>query len=75
MKNIFSSLFTNFRNQSRRGKKKDKRERGQVLIIVALAVIGLTAAVGLTVDVGLLYLNHGKLRSRCSRPVSHLSVP
>ena len=62
MKNIFSSLFTNFRNQSRRGKKKDKRERGQVLIIVALAVIGLTAAVGLTVDVGLLYLNHGKLR-------------
>lgn len=37
-------------------------ERGQVLVIVALSVIVLTAIVGLTVDVGLLYLNHGKLR-------------
>lgn len=62
MKNIFSHTITKIRNQLHHRKKNDRLEHGQVLIIVTLSVIGLVAAVGLTVDVGLLYLNHGKLR-------------
>ena len=40
----------------------DRGERGQVLVVVTISMIALVALVGLTVDVGLLFLNHGKLR-------------
>jgi hypothetical protein len=62
MKNIFSHLLHKVQKRIRRGQKNERLERGQVLVIVALSVIALTAIVGLVVDVGLLYLNHGKLR-------------
>lgn len=62
MKNIFSHLLHKIRKSPRRGAEHERLERGQVLIIVTLSVIALTAVVGLVVDVGLLYLNHGKLR-------------
>ena len=62
MKRIFSRTLNKIQRKLRHGKKNERYERGQVLVIVTLSVIGLVAAVGLTVDVGLLYLNHGKLR-------------
>jgi len=62
MKNIFSRTLNKIQRRLRRGRKNERLERGQVLIIVTLSVIGLVAVVGLTVDTGLLYLNHGKLR-------------
>jgi len=62
MKNIFSRTLNKIQRKLRHSKKNERHERGQVLVIVTLSVIGLVAAVGLTVDVGLLYLNHGKLR-------------
>jgi len=62
MKNIFSNILTKIQRKLRFNKRNESLERGQVLVIVTLSVIGLVAAVGLTVDVGLLYLNHGKLR-------------
>jgi Flp pilus assembly protein TadG len=40
----------------------NRSERGQVLVVVTISMIALVAFVGLTVDVGLLFLNHGKLR-------------
>ena len=62
MKKIFSHILYGLQRKLHHGQRKVRLERGQVLVIVTLSVIGLVAAVGLTVDVGLLYLNHGKLR-------------
>ena len=62
MKNIFSRTFNKIQKRLRQGRRNERLERGQVLVIVTLSVIGLVAVVGLTVDTGLLYLNHGKLR-------------
>jgi hypothetical protein len=62
MKKLFFSLSRNIKNKLLQDMKNDRQERGQVLVIVALSVIVLTAIVGLTVDVGLVYLNHAKLR-------------
>ena len=62
MKNIFSHLSRKFQRAHRHTERNQRSERGQVLIIVTLSVIALVALVGLVVDVGLLYLNHGKLR-------------
>ena len=62
MKKILSQLSKKIQRKNRKRLKNERYERGQVLVIVTLSVIGLVAAVGLTVDVGLLYLNHGKLR-------------
>jgi Flp pilus assembly protein TadG len=62
MKKLFYSFSRNIRYSLRQDKKSKRLEGGQVLVIVALSVIVLTAIVGLTVDVGLVYLNHGKLR-------------
>jgi len=62
MKKIITHLINQFPKGLRQGQKNARLERGQVLVIVALSVIALTAIVGLAVDVGLLYLNHGKLR-------------
>ena len=62
MKKIYYQLLRKIQKKVRKNYGYRHLERGQVLVIVALSVIGLVAAVGLTVDVGLLYLNHGKLR-------------
>lgn len=60
-KNRFPSIHTT-RKSFHHGQKNERRERGQILVIVALSVIALTAIVGLAIDTGLVYLNHGKLR-------------
>jgi Flp pilus assembly protein TadG len=39
-----------------------RNEKGQVLIIVVFAIIGLVAFVGLVVDLGLVYISYGQLR-------------
>jgi Flp pilus assembly protein TadG len=39
-----------------------RRERGQALILLALAFIGLAAFIGLVVDAGILFINVGHLR-------------
>jgi len=43
-------------------KDPSRRERGQALILLALAFIGLAAFIGLTVDAGILFTNVGHLR-------------
>lgn len=39
-----------------------RREKGQVLIIVVFAIIGLVAFIGLVIDLGLVYIGYGNLR-------------
>lgn len=39
-----------------------KMQRGQILIIVAFAIVGLIAFVGLVVDTGLVFIGYGRLR-------------
>lgn len=39
-----------------------KYERGQAIIIVAFAIVGLVAMVGLVTDTGMLLINYGKLK-------------
>ena len=39
-----------------------KMQRGQILIIVVFAIVGLVAFVGLVVDTGLVFIGNGKLR-------------
>ncbi|GAB4504147.1 MAG: hypothetical protein Fur0043_11400 [Anaerolineales bacterium] len=60
------SLFSRTKNHLARGlrfwRSSGRSERGQVLVVVTIAMIALIAFVGLTVDVGLLYVEHGKLR-------------
>ncbi|MGA9533625.1 MAG: pilus assembly protein TadG-related protein, partial [Anaerolineales bacterium] len=41
---------------------KDKMQRGQALILIALAFVGLAGFIGLAVDGGILYANIGHLR-------------
>ena len=38
------------------------KEKGQVLVIVVFAIVGLIAFIGLVVDLGLVYIGHGQLR-------------
>jgi hypothetical protein len=40
----------------------DRSERGQALLIVALAIVGLAAFIGLMVDSGILFIANGHLR-------------
>jgi hypothetical protein len=46
----------------RPAKRSPKRQRGQILIIVAFAIVGLVAFVGLVVDTGLVFIGYGTLR-------------
>ncbi len=59
-------LFSRIKNYCGRGlrfwRTAGRSERGQVLVVVTIAMLALVAFVGLTVDVGLLYVEHGKLR-------------
>src|ERR1700690_2668409 len=54
------------KNRNLRGEKNTrharKSQRGQVLIIVVFAIVGLVAFVGLVVDTGLVFIGNGKLR-------------
>ena len=43
-------------------RKFSRMERGQVLVIVALAAVGIIAIVGLVMDVGLLFIGNARLR-------------
>jgi Flp pilus assembly protein TadG len=62
MKKNTSHTFRTIKRRLRHWSKADRSERGQVLVVVTISMIALVALVGLTVDVGLLFLNHGKLR-------------
>jgi len=43
-------------------KKISQMERGQVLVVVALAAIGIIAIIGLVMDVGLMFIGNARLR-------------
>jgi Flp pilus assembly protein TadG len=43
-------------------KKFARMERGQVLVIVALAAVGIVAIIGLVMDVGVLFIGNARLR-------------
>jgi hypothetical protein len=43
-------------------KKNHRNEKGQVLLIVVFAIVGLVAFIGLVVDLGLVYISYGQLR-------------
>lgn len=62
MKKIFSRTKNILGRKLRSWKSASRSERGQVLVVVTIAMLALVAFVGLTVDVGLLYLKHGQLR-------------
>ncbi|MFZ5911277.1 MAG: pilus assembly protein TadG-related protein [Chloroflexota bacterium] len=62
MKKIFSRTKNTLGRKLRSWKTASRSERGQVLVVVTIAMLALVAFVGLTVDVGLLYLKHGQLR-------------
>jgi hypothetical protein len=44
------------------GKVNSRKERGQVLIIVALAIVGIVAILGISMDVGVTFLEDARLR-------------
>jgi hypothetical protein len=37
-------------------------QKGQILVIVLLAIVGLIAIIGLALDVGIIFINYGRLR-------------
>ncbi len=49
-------------NKQTQGKFLKNSERGQAIIIVAFAIIGLIAMVGLVTDTGILLIEYGKLK-------------
>ncbi len=49
----------NFRTKK---SKASKKERGQVLILVALAIVGIVAIIGLALDVGIMFMEDARLR-------------
>jgi len=42
--------------------KFSRKERGQVLVIIALAAVGIIAIIGLVIDVGLMFVGNARLR-------------
>ncbi|MFZ5818282.1 MAG: pilus assembly protein TadG-related protein [Chloroflexota bacterium] len=62
MKKLFSRTKNTLGRKLRSWKAASRSERGQVLVVVTIAMLVLVAFVGLTADVGLLYIEHGKLR-------------
>lgn len=62
MKLFFSRIKHHVGRGLRFWRTAGRSERGQVLVVVTIAMLALIAFVGLTVDVGLLYVEHGKLR-------------
>ena len=42
--------------------KISRMERGQVLVVVALAAIGIIAVIGLSIDVGIVFIGNARLR-------------
>ncbi|TFH33328.1 MAG: hypothetical protein E4G99_11550, partial [Anaerolineales bacterium] len=54
MSNLRQPLFLNRTNS--------RRERGQAMVLIALAFVGLAAFIGLTVDAGILFIQIGHLR-------------
>ena len=49
-------------NKNRLNKLFHPKEKGQIIVILALMFIGLIAIVGLAVDMGYLYVNYSRLR-------------
>jgi Flp pilus assembly protein TadG len=43
-------------------KKFSRMERGQVLVVVALAAVGIIAIIGLVIDVGIMFIGNARLR-------------
>jgi Flp pilus assembly protein TadG len=43
-------------------KKFARMERGQVLVVVALAAVGIIAIIGLAIDVGIMFIGNARLR-------------
>jgi Putative Flp pilus-assembly TadE/G-like len=46
----------------KKGKVNSRKERGQVLILVALAIVGIVAILGIAMDVGIMFLEDARLR-------------
>ncbi len=49
-------------NAIRRSKYTNRKEKGQALVLIAIAFVALLAFVGLVVDVGTLFIQYGHLR-------------
>ncbi len=49
-------------NEQTRTQAASKRERGQILLLLALGFVGLLAFIGLATDVGILFISMGHLR-------------
>ena len=62
MKKIFSRINNFIKNPLQILVPANNPERGQVIIIVAMAMIGLVAFVGLAIDTGLVFVGQGRLR-------------
>jgi len=62
MKNIFIKITNFTKRPLQHVAPANNPERGQVIIIVAMAMIGLVAFVGLAIDTGLVFVAQGKLR-------------
>ncbi len=43
-------------------KKLSRMERGQVLVVVALAAVGIIVVIGLSIDVGIIFIGNARLR-------------
>jgi hypothetical protein len=52
----------NNKHTRRTSKPSHKLQRGQILVIVVFAIVGLVAFVGLVVDTGLVFIGYGRLR-------------
>ncbi|MBC8337045.1 MAG: VWA domain-containing protein [Anaerolineales bacterium] len=62
MKKIFIRINNFIKNPLQPLVSANNPERGQVIIIVAMAMIGLVAFVGLAIDTGLVFVGQGRLR-------------
>ena len=62
MKKIFIRINNFIKKPLQHLVPENNPERGQVIIIVAMAMIGLVAFVGLAIDTGLVFVGQGRLR-------------
>jgi hypothetical protein len=52
----------NKKTKRQSSKRSHKMQRGQILVIVVFAIVGLVSFVGLVVDTGLVFISYGRLR-------------
>jgi Flp pilus assembly protein TadG len=62
LKRIIKSIRKKIRGSPARSNLSEKKQRGQIIILIAVSIIVIVAMVGLLIDGGILFIEYGRLK-------------